>query len=595
MASQELRSVVNEYEQFYKKYGLTDEFLKAYLKATETAIVKEKDIEYGLRLSERAKGLIENSVNRSTDGGDIWWLEKQLFLTGESYYLLDLYYDFLKLESYYRFESFIYCMERKRPFKKRFYQPRRKTLKIVVDDLQKLEDSRKQKFFGLSMPSRVGKSTVCIFFLAWIAMKRPNSHSAMGGHSGILAKGFYKELLNLMITEEYTFKELYDFWHPEYENKQYVLRGTDDKKSDEISWLNAIMDSENKQECDIDICRWRSICGTAYRFIGNDDGNGSVLDESDFELSSENPMHTFVVYFPNNKPAFSCQIREDENGQDFYFCYTNGQWFEISEGKLRKFGINGNGAIPVIEYPNNSRRLSDIEMTIAITDAINTLSSDRINGIEQFVSSWVKFVNCEVDKDSFLSMREEGALVVKSNNGAENKADVDVMTTELNQTEGQVVFNDLFERFLDIQGLANRGNINTGGDTQGAVNLRNGHYDAGLRTAINEPILKKSENMTIKIILNRLRISKGFTLVPSDVEIHINHNKLDNMMVKAEVLQILLNCGIHYKRAIKVIDMFSDPEQVAIESKNRMESLYPDKIEKQEKIEEPVNKEVVEQ
>ncbi len=67
---------------------------------------------------------------------------------------------------------------------------------------------------------------------------------------------------------------------------QYVLRGTDDKKSDEISWLNAIMDSENKQECDIDICRWRSICGTAYRFIGNDEGNGSVFDESDFELSS---------------------------------------------------------------------------------------------------------------------------------------------------------------------------------------------------------------------------------------------------------------------------------------------------------------------
>ncbi len=231
MASQELRSVVNEYEKFYKKYGLTDDFLKAYLKATETAIVKEKDIEYGLRLSERAKGLIENSVNRSTDGGDIWWLEKQLFLTGESYNLLDLYYDFLKLESYYRFESFIYYMERKRPFKKRFYQPRRKTLKIVVDDLQKLEDSRKQKFFGLSMPSRVGKSTVCIFFLAWVAMKRPNSHSAMGGHSGILAKGFYKELLNLITTEEYTFKELYDFWHPEYKNKPFPT----DKSSDEFT------------------------------------------------------------------------------------------------------------------------------------------------------------------------------------------------------------------------------------------------------------------------------------------------------------------------------------------------------------------------
>lgn len=369
---------------------------------------------------------------------------------------------------------------------------------------------------------------------------------------------------------------------------QYVLRGTDNKKSEEISQFNATMDSENKQECDIDICRWRSIGGMGYRFIGNDEGNGSLLDESDFELSSEDPRYTFVTYYSNKKPAFSCQIREDENGKTIYFCYTNAEWFEISDGEIKDSGINGNGAIPVIEYPNNSRRLSDIEITIGITDAINVLQSDRINGIEQFVSSWVKFVNCEIDKDSFLSMRQEGALVVKSNNGGENKADVDVMTTELNQTEGQVVFTDLFERFLDIQGLANRQG-NTGGDTQGAVNLRNGHYDAGLRTAINEPILKKSENMAIKIMLNRLRIKRGFTLLPSDVEIHINHNKLDNMLVKAEVLEILLRCGVFRKNAIKTVDLFPDPEQVAKESEPRMKILYPDKIEEQTQTAETIN------
>ena len=50
-------------------------------------------------------------------------------------------------------------------------------------------------------------------------------------------------------------------------------------------------------------------------------------------------------------------------------------------------------------------------------------------------------------------------------------------------------------------------------------------------------------------------------------------------LVKAEVLEILLRCGVHYKRAIKTIDMFSDPEQVALESKARMENLYPDKVE----------------
>ena len=59
------------------------------------------------------------------------------------------------------------------------------------------------------MPSRVGKSTICIFFLAWVAGKRPNSHSAMGGHSGKLAKGFYGELLNLVNTREYKFSEIF--------------------------------------------------------------------------------------------------------------------------------------------------------------------------------------------------------------------------------------------------------------------------------------------------------------------------------------------------------------------------------------------------
>ena len=356
---------------------------------------------------------------------------------------------------------------------------------------------------------------------------------------------------------------------------QYVLRGTNDAKSKQISELNAIMDGEDKQDCDIDICRWRSICGTAYRFIGNDDVKGMLLDESDFSLSCENPMYTFVVYHTNNKPAFSCQIREDNEGKKVYYCFTDSQYFIIQNGDIKQRGINGNGAIPVIEYPNNSRRISDIEITISITDALNTLSSDRINGIEQFVSAWVKFVNCEVDRDTFNAMRQEGALVVKSNNG-DNKADVDVMTTELNQTQSQVAFDDLFNKFLEIQGLANRASVNSGGDTGNAVSLRNGHYESGLREAIDEPIIKKAERMSLRIILNRLRIKKGFTLVPSDIEIHINRDKLNNLLTKSETLKILLDSGIHYKRAIKTVGLFSDPEQVANESSKRMQLLYPE-------------------
>ena len=103
----------------------------------------------------------------------------------------DLYWDALKFEAPHRFERFLLYMEKNRSPKKRFYQPRAKTLKIVVDDLQDLEDGVIE-FYGLSLPPRVGKSTVCIFFLAWCAGRHPDLHNAMGGHSGILAKGFFK-------------------------------------------------------------------------------------------------------------------------------------------------------------------------------------------------------------------------------------------------------------------------------------------------------------------------------------------------------------------------------------------------------------------
>ena len=356
---------------------------------------------------------------------------------------------------------------------------------------------------------------------------------------------------------------------------QYVLRGTDEHKSEEIANLNTIMEGEDKPFFDIELCRWRSICGTAYRFIGNDERKNVLLDESDFFLSTEDPRYTFVVYFRNGLPAFSCQMGKDEGGKDTYFCYTNTEWFEISGIEILREGDNGNYAIPVIEYPNNERRLSDIEITIGITDEINKMTSDRSNGIEQFVSSWVKFVNCMIDETEFAKMRQAGALVVKSNNG-ENKADVDIMSQELNQTESQVVVADQYEKMLIIQGLASRQSDVTGGDTKGAVVLRNGHYDAEKRAGLSEPILKRSERQALRIILNRLRINKGFTLLPSDVEIHISRTKMDNMLVKAQTLQMLLQSGIKYERAIKTVGLFNDPEQVSLESKKRMEILYPE-------------------
>lgn len=356
---------------------------------------------------------------------------------------------------------------------------------------------------------------------------------------------------------------------------QYNQHGTDESKAEQITNLNNLMESEDKSYYDITLCRWRSICGTAYRFIGNNEHLDMLMDESAFCLHTESPMNTFVVYYNDGYPAFSCQIRENEEGKVYYCCYTNTAYYEIYKGEIGLIAPNGFGAIPVIEYPNNERRLSDIEITISITDEINKMASDRSNGIEQFVSSWVKFVNCEIDSETYNQMRQEGALVVKSNNGSDNKADVDIITSELNQSESQVAVSDQYEKLLVIQGIANR-QAPSGSDTGSAVTLRNGWYEQEQRAEICEPIFKRAEKQTLRIILNRLRVMEGYSLVLSDIEIKIPRSKADNMQVKTQSLQMMLASGIHPARAIKTCGLFSDPERVATESQKRMEILYPE-------------------
>ena len=99
------------------------------------------------------------------------------------------------------FDYYLIYVEWNRPPDKKFYAPRRKVLKPLVDDLQDLADGNLD-FLGISLPPRVGKSTLCIFFMTWIMGKRPDVASVMSGHSDKLTDGFYRELLSILTDPE---------------------------------------------------------------------------------------------------------------------------------------------------------------------------------------------------------------------------------------------------------------------------------------------------------------------------------------------------------------------------------------------------------
>lgn len=185
MISGRNRRIINAIQKLNPEYETMNDLF-----GMARAVFEEDDMElpYALKLTKYVKDMISYLPSSNS--------------------LNELYWNILLWEAPYHFESFLLYMEKNRPFKKKFYEPRAKTLKIVVDDLQDLEDGVIE-FYGLSMPPRVGKSTICIFFLAWIIGRRPDSHNAMSGHSGILADGFFSEVFNLTTSEDYTFSEIF--------------------------------------------------------------------------------------------------------------------------------------------------------------------------------------------------------------------------------------------------------------------------------------------------------------------------------------------------------------------------------------------------
>ena len=178
MASSSLISAVSQYEKYIESNGINESVVNAYIEATQVALQTEKDVEYGLKISARAKQLVEKFIFDST-GGTAWDLEKFAFKNKVQYDILDKYYSVLLAEAQNKIvdSGFMY-LEKKREPKERFYMPRRKQfLKIgLTQALQGMIDD-KYDILCVSLIPGAGKTTVEKMFNALVAGWYPKDFS----------------------------------------------------------------------------------------------------------------------------------------------------------------------------------------------------------------------------------------------------------------------------------------------------------------------------------------------------------------------------------------------------------------------------------
>ena len=172
--------------------------------------------------------------------------------TGFLQKLFELHKKVLLAAAPYHFESYILYIEWNREPDKKFYPPRRKVLSQVVDALQELAND-KLDLLAVSLPPGAGKSTLAIFFLTWLAGKRPNEPKLTGSHSNAFIKGVYDECLRILDRNgEYLWQDVFP---------------------------NISLTSTNAKDCRIDVDKRQRFETLEFTSIGT--GNAGLYRASD--------------------------------------------------------------------------------------------------------------------------------------------------------------------------------------------------------------------------------------------------------------------------------------------------------------------------
>lgn len=167
--------------------------------------IEKEEFELAHDTNKKLREMCLRSMN--ADGADVERLYRQ-------------YRNTLLFDAPHYFDSYMLYLEINRPPEERFYQPRRRIMKRVVDGLQDLVDDFLDELF-LSMPPRVGKTTLLLMFATWLIGRNSERSNLYSAYSDVITKAFYNGVLEI-ITDPDTY-----LWSEIFPNAKFLKNGTD--------------------------------------------------------------------------------------------------------------------------------------------------------------------------------------------------------------------------------------------------------------------------------------------------------------------------------------------------------------------------------
>lgn len=357
----------------------------------------------------------------------------------------------------------------------------------------------------------------------------------------------------------------------------YVSRKESKKITNKVDKLNEYLFRSGKQTADNKMTDWFHTVGKANLFVQSNDD-----PEVPFKAYALDPRSAFVARSmePGNRPVYAVHtvvqgeklvidVWDDTNVYRLegtvtgklttptpnYLC-TPTELVEVKPNPLKR--------VPIIEYYYNSVSMGAFEAAIPLLDAISSLQSDRLDGVDQFIQSLLVFYNCELGEDEEGNpitpqlIRAMGAVFLKSI--GENKADLKEISSQLDQSQTQVFIDNLYDQVLTICGMPLVDRQGSRNHATGMVALvDNGWYQADTVARNTEDLFRESNTEFDEIITDILREKGLLDIKPTDFTLQFVRNETANIQSKAQAFQTLLASGMHPELAASKSGVSNDP------------------------------------
>ena len=349
---------------------------------------------------------------------------------------------------------------------------------------------------------------------------------------------------------------------------------TSNKFRKDIDEINRILTYENNALADHESSTYASICGFGYLCaLPSEELLGDYMPDIPLVDASLSPLTTFVIQSARigNPTLMSVTYYTDEENT-YFTCYTDKKiYYIITKGNLTlTVGTdiriieqnNPIGLNPITMVENNGFLMGDFEVAISVLDAINQLTSDTLNDVENVIKSLLIVINAELDKNTVDKVKKNRILELVGGDQGNKVPDAKFIYQQLDAMGMQNIREFLEEAYKQIIGIPDRKTRGGGGgDTGDAVKLRDGWADIEIVARIKEQYFKKAKLKQIAVVARILQklnmISKDFAV--KYLRIKVPRNQIDNLQTKAQAFSTINGTKtLHPADALDIVEITTD-------------------------------------